>query len=69
MKKENGFHLSLKDPVEGVVSKYKDYLSLNAIRGSISKLDNPNFRSEYTSLCPTLKELEKLDPNKASQVD
>ena len=33
------------------------------------KLDNPNFHFEYTSLDQTLKELEKLDPKKVSQVN
>ena len=28
----------------------------------MSKLDNPNFYFEYTSLDQTLKELKKLDP-------
>ena len=35
----------------------------------MSKLDNPSFHFEYTSLDQTLKELEKLDPKKASQVN
>ena len=33
----------------------------------MSKLDNPNFRFEYTPLGQTLKELEKLDSKKTSQ--
>ena len=40
--------------------------SLNAISGKISKLDNPNFYFENDQ---TLKELEKLDPKKASQMN
>ena len=35
----------------------------------MSKLHNPNFRLECTSLYPALQELGKLDPKKASQVD
>ena len=35
----------------------------------MSKLDNPNFHFEYESLDQTLKELEKVDPKKASQVN
>ena len=33
------------------------------------KLDNPNFHFEYTSLDQTIKELKKLDPKKASQMN
>ena len=39
------------------------------MRGNISKVDNANFHFEHTSLDQTLKELEKLDPKKASQVN
>ena len=39
------------------------------IRDKISKLDNPNFYFEYTFFDQTLKELEKLDPKKTSQLD
>lgn len=39
------------------------------LRGKTSKLDNPNFSFEYTSFYPTLKEPEKLDPNKTSHVN
>ena len=49
--------------------KYKNHKSLNAIRGKILKLDNLNFYFEYTSFDQTLKELEKLDPEKTSQVN
>ena len=35
----------------------------------MSKLHNPNFNFEYTALDQTLKELEKLKPKKASQVN
>ena len=55
----NGFNLILLDPIEAAILKYKNHPSLNAIRGKISKLDNPNFYSEYTSFDQTLKELEK----------
>ena len=49
--------------------KYKNHKSLNAIRGKILKLDNLNFYFEYTSFDQILKELEKLDPEKTSQVN
>ena len=49
--------------------KFKNHRSLNAIRSKISKLDNPNFYFEYTSFDQTLKELEKLDPKKTSQMN
>ena len=62
----NGFNLSLLDLVEPAILKYKNHPSLNAIRGKISKLDNPNFYFEYTSFNQTLKELEKLHPKKTS---
>ena len=62
----NGFNLNLLDPVETAILKYKNHPSLNAIRGKISKLDNPNFYFEYTSFNQTLKELEKLHPKKTS---
>ena len=35
----------------------------------MSKLHNPSFNFEYTALDQTLKELEKLEPKKASQVN
>ena len=35
----------------------------------MSKLDNPNFHFECISFDQTLKELEKLDPKKTSQVN
>ena len=41
-------------------------MSLNAIGGNMSKLDNPNIHFEYTSLDQILKELEKLNPKKTS---
>ena len=34
----------------------------------MSKLDNPKFYFEYTSFDQILKELEKLDPKKTSQM-
>ena len=43
-KKTNGFNLNLLDPVEAAILKHKNHLSLNAIRGKISKLDNPSLR-------------------------
>ena len=66
----NGFNLNLLDPVETAILKYKNHPSLNAIRGKISKLDNPSFYFEY-AYCfdKTLKELEKVDPKKTSQVN
>ena len=63
----NSVNLNLLDPVEAAILKFKNHPSLNAIRGKISKLDNPNF--EYTSCDQTLKELEKLDPKKTSQMN
>ena len=48
--------------METAISKYKN--CLNALRGKMSKLDNPSFHFEYISLDQTLKELEKLDPKK-----
>ena len=65
----NSFNLNLLDPVEAAILKYKNHPSLNAIRGKISKLDNPNFYFEYTSFDQPLKELEKLDPKKTSQMN
>ena len=65
----NGFNLNLLDLVEAAILTNKNHLSLNAITGKISKLDNPNFYFEYTSSDQTLKELEKLDPKKTSQVN
>ena len=41
--KTNGFNLNLLDPVEVPILKYNNHSSLNAIRGKMSKLDNPNF--------------------------
>ena len=41
--------LNLLDPVEAAILKCKNHPSLNAIRGKISRLDNPNFYFEYTS--------------------
>ena len=35
----------------------------------MSELENPNFHFEYTCLDQTLKELKKLDPKKASQMN
>ena len=35
----------------------------------MSKLDHPNFHFEYSSLDQKLKEIEKLDPQLASQVN
>ena len=34
----------------------------------MSKVDNPNFHFECTSIDQTLKELEKLDPKKACDI-
>ena len=50
----NGFNLNLLDPVEAAILKYKSHPSLNAIRGKISELVNPNFCFEYTSIDQTL---------------
>ena len=63
MTKTNGFNVNLWDPVEAAISKY-NHSSLNATRGNTSNLDNPNFHFEYTFLDQTLKELEKLVPQK-----
>ena len=78
----NSVNLNLLDAVEaGILKLPTNCLSafdhfmdlalkgLNAIRGKISKLDNPNFCFEYTSFDQTLKELEKLDPKKTSQMN
>ena len=65
----NSVNLNLSDPVEAAILKFKSHLSLNAIRDKISKLDNPNFYFEYTSFDQPLKELEKLDPKKTSQMN
>ena len=54
--------------MEAAILKYKNHPSLNAIRGKIPKIDNPNFDFEYRSLDQTLKELEKLDPKKAKVI-
>ena len=66
-KKTNGFNLNLLAPIEDAISKYKNHSSLNAIKGNISKLDNPNFHFEYVTLNQALEKLEKLDPKKASR--
>ena len=50
MKKANCFNLNLLDPIEAAVWKYRNNLSLNALRGNMSKLHNPNFHFEYTLL-------------------
>ena len=63
-KKNNFFSLSLLDPIEAAVSKYKNHLSLNVVRGNMSKLDNPSFSFEYESFDQTLLKLEKVDPKK-----
>ena len=55
--------------IEVAISKYKSHPGLNAIRGSMSKLDNPNLHSDNKFLHQTLKELEKLDLKKASQAN
>ena len=65
----NSVNLNLLDPVEAAILKFKNHLSLNAIRGKMSKLDNPKFYFEYTSFDQTLKDLEKLDPKKTSQMN
>ena len=65
----NSVSLNLLDPAEAAILKLKNHLSLNAIRGKMSKLDYPNFYFEYTSCDQTLKELEKLDPKKTSQMN
>ena len=68
-KKTNGFNLDFLDPVEAPISKCKNHQTLNSIKGKILKLGNPNFDFEYTSLDQTSKELEKVAPLKASQVN
>ena len=65
----NNVNLNLLDPVQAAILKFKKHPSLNAIRDKISKLDNPNFYFEYTAFDQTLKELEKLDPKKESQMN
>ena len=65
----NSVNLNLLDPVEAAILKFKNHPSLNAIRGKISNLDNPKFYLEYISFDQTLKELEKLDPKKTSQMN
>ena len=65
----NSVNLNLLDPAEAAILKFKNHPSLNAIRDKISKLDNPNFYFEYTSFDQTLKEIEKLDPKKTSQMN
>ena len=67
--KANGFILNLLDPVETAIFKYKNHLSVNGIRSKIWKPGNANFYFEYTSFDQILKELEKLDPKKTSQVN
>ena len=37
-----------------------DHLSLNAIRGKMSKLDYPDFHFEYTSLDLIIKRTQKV---------
>ena len=59
-KKTNGYNWNLLNLVEAAISKYKDHPSLNAIRGKMSELDNPNFPFEFTSLDQTFIELQKL---------
>ena len=46
-----------------------NHSTLIAIRGKISKLDNPNSSFKYTSFDQKLKELEKLDRKKTSQLN
>ena len=46
-----------------------NHSTLIAIRGKISKLDNPNSSFKYASFDQKLKELEKLDPKKTSQLN
>ena len=60
-KKANGFNLNLLDLIEAVILKYKTHPSLNAIRGNMSKLDNPIFSRKHTFLdhLPTEFELKK----------
>ena len=65
----NNVNLNLLDPVETAILKFKKYPSLNAIRGKLSKLGDPKFYFEYTSFDQTLKELEKPDPKKTSQMN
>ena len=65
----NNVNLNLLDPVEAAILKFKNHPSLNAIRGKISKLGDPKFYFEYIFFDQTLKELEKLDPKKTSQMD
>ena len=65
----NSVNLNLLDPVEAAILKFKNHPSLNAIRDKMSKLDNPKFYFQYTSFDQILKELEKLDPRKTSQMN
>ena len=65
----NSVNLNLLDPLEAAILKFKNHPSLNAIRGEISKLGNSNFYFECTPFDQTLKELEKLDPKKTSQMN
>ena len=65
----NSVNLNLLHPVEAAILKFKNHPSLNAIRGKMLKLDNPKFYFEYTSFDKALKELEKLDPKKTSQIN
>ena len=58
------FNLSLLDPIEAAVSKYKNHPSSNVVRCNMSKLDNPNFSFEYESFDQTSLKLEKVDPKK-----
>ena len=57
--KTNGSNLNILDPVEAAILKYMNHSTLIAIRGKISKLDNPNSSLKYTSFDQKLKELEK----------
>ena len=67
--KANGFNLNILDPVEAAILKHMNHSTLIAIRGKISKLDNPNSSFKYASFDQKLKELEKLDPKKTSQLN
>ena len=62
----NSVNLNLLDPVEAAILKFKNHPSLNAIRGKMLK---PKLYFDYTSFDQTLKELEKLDPKKTSQMN
>ena len=64
----SNFMFNFFDPIEAAISKYKNHRSLKAIWGRMSKLDNPVFSFDHTSLGQTLVKLKKLNPKKASQV-